>query len=163
MFKSDSQSSNGLKVPFLSAEDFAMALLLAYSGEDPSFSLDPEDSNNPEGPFLRKVYPINNIRTFRTFWIFRKFRKFRTFQYFTDWNSLTCCKYYPHWMHGTEFGEVMFEADFLLKQLAFDCVVDPTTGNVSARSYRVISQLKSEVISNAEGRNAKKNKLNVFI
>ena len=49
----DDATVSGIK-----AEDFAVALRLAYSQspEDASFSLDPADPRNPEGPWLQKVY-----------------------------------------------------------------------------------------------------------
>lgn len=58
---------------------------------------------------------------------------------------LIYCIYYPNWMHGTQFGEAMFEADFLLKQIAFNCVVH-SDGMVSPRASRVINQLRSQVL-----------------
>jgi YD repeat-containing protein len=50
--------NSGAAVSGLKAEDFAIALQLAYSDspEEAAFSLDPADPKNPRGPWLKKVY-----------------------------------------------------------------------------------------------------------
>ncbi|KFD40899.1 hypothetical protein HY02_08545 [Peptococcaceae bacterium SCADC1_2_3] len=69
-------------LPSLNAADLAVALKCVFdSGQDPLFSLDPADPQNPRGPDLKPVYygPIEN----------------------------------------TSFGQVMFEADWKLKEYSF--------------------------------------------
>ena len=51
-------NNSGAAVSGIKAEDFAVALRLAYSESphEPTFSLDPADPKNPTGPWLQKVY-----------------------------------------------------------------------------------------------------------
>lgn len=89
------------RVPAMRSRDFAVALICEYGyGSyppcNPQFSLDPADSTNPNGDWLKTVY-------------------------------------YPEvFLKGTEFGNTMFEADWLLKQYSFGVVVD-SNGRVSER------------------------------
>jgi hypothetical protein len=54
----------GLKAPIVASvsvaditqDDILLALLCVYSGIDPSFSLDPWESTNPDGPYYQKVF-----------------------------------------------------------------------------------------------------------
>jgi YD repeat-containing protein len=80
--------------------DFAVALALARSHQEASFSLDPADPKNPEGPWLKAVYRPENI------------------------------------LAGTQFGQTLFEADWLLKQYSFN-VVAGEDGHWSERRSRV--------------------------
>jgi len=66
--------------------DFAVALALARSHQEASFSLDPADRKNPEGPWLKAVYRPEEL------------------------------------LAGTQFGQTLFEADWLLKQYSFNVV-----------------------------------------
>ncbi len=55
--------NNRESISGLTAEDFAVALRLAYADapQDPAFSLDPADHNHPDGPWLQKVYYPDEI------------------------------------------------------------------------------------------------------
>ena len=69
--------------------DFAVALALARSHQEASFSLDPADRKNPEGPWLKAVYRPEEL------------------------------------LAGTQFGQTLFDADWLLKQYSFNVVAAP--------------------------------------
>jgi hypothetical protein len=53
----------------IKAEDFAVALRLAYSDppQEAAFSLDPADPKNPERPLLQKVYYPDSMLAGTTF------------------------------------------------------------------------------------------------
>jgi len=91
-----------LAVPPIKLEDLAIALLCVYGSQphDPSFSLDPDNPRNADGPWLRAVY-------------------------------------YPKiLLAGTDFGNALFEADWLLKQYSFGIKVDKD-GKQSKRASSV--------------------------
>ena len=70
--------------------DLAVALLCVYGkNSDPSFSLDPNEPTRPDGPLYRRVYYPDEH---------------------TGGEPI---------LAGTAFGDTMFEADWLLKQLSF--------------------------------------------
>jgi YD repeat-containing protein len=79
-----------IAAPQLKPEDLAIALLCVYgpNPQDPTFSLDPDDPKNPDGPWLKAVYRPYDLTA------------------------------------GTEFGNALFEADWLLKQYSFGIKVD---------------------------------------
>lgn len=117
---------------------FLTALRAACAGQDPYFSLDPDDisawirETNEAGEEFRQ----RTANEFR--WSFRKglsrgtpgILKFRTLSASRDfpgiWTAIrdkypglrSRLVFKPEWLRGTRFGEILYKADVLLKELA---------------------------------------------
>lgn len=93
----DENNNNPLiTVKGVSLEHLAVGLLIVYSTSnqyEPSFSLDPWEATNPNGPYMRKVYYPDEFL-------------------------------HEQLLQGTTFGEIMFEADWILKQLSLGLEVE---------------------------------------